>query len=295
MNFQKEPSYSIVMFAYNEADNISTSITSVFDAVDAGLSRFIVIANGCSDNTADVIARCKDDLKFKKLEVIELAIGDKCNAWNHYVHEVASTDDDCHFFVDADVSFSKHCFPKLAEKLYAVEPTPNAIAGLPLSGRNVHYYQSLVRERSCFFGNLYGLSKKYLAMIREQRFRLPRGLNWIDSFLTKAANTDIGFGAQNLPGRVTFLEDNGFFVDSLSPLRLSDISLYKNRIARYELGKIQEFYLDALPVQDWPENMHKINQDIAKNFKIKSGHLSWLKRVLVARRLHRLINNHHDS
>jgi len=152
----------------------------------------------------------------------------------------------------------------------------------------------LVEERSCFFGNLYGASQAYMQMIRTKNFYLPIGLNWIDSFLTKAANTDIQFLNYNLPKRVIFKRGVGFQFESLSPFNISDIKLYKNRIARYELGKIQELYLDSLNIESWPREMTEINLHILENFKEKTTHLSFIKRMLVKQRLIKLLSKHFE-
>ena len=82
-----------------------------------------------------LIKEMKSSLLFDKLSITELVVGDKCNAWNYYMHELAD-DIDIHFFVDADVSFSACCFQKMASTLYSSQPETVAIAGLPLSGRN---------------------------------------------------------------------------------------------------------------------------------------------------------------
>ncbi|MFQ3237195.1 MAG: glycosyltransferase involved in cell wall biosynthesis, partial [Paraglaciecola sp.] len=105
--------YNIVMFAHNEEKNITKSIESVFANVDDNLNAFLIIANGCTDKTVSVIAKNKEILGFEKLKVVELTLGDKCNAWNHYVYSLAELVD-THFFVDADVKFSPLCFPKMA-------------------------------------------------------------------------------------------------------------------------------------------------------------------------------------
>ena len=106
--------YNIVMFAYNEAHNIANSIRSIHTSVGKHLGQFFVIANGCTDNTAAVAEKIKRDLDFTQMHVIDIAIGDKCNAWNTYIHEY-SGDYALHFFVDADVIFSENVF----EQLYA--------------------------------------------------------------------------------------------------------------------------------------------------------------------------------
>lgn len=279
--------YNICMFACNEEENIRQSIGSVREQCSEQLNRFYVIANGCSDNTAEVAKAIGAD-GFEKLEVIEIALGDKCNAWNHYMHQVPGGAD-VHFFVDADVYFSENCFDKMAEKLTHMPEETVAVAGMPLSGRNREFYASLVTERSCFFGNLYGLKVSFIERVRALPFHLPVGLNWIDSFLTKAVNTDLSFSTTNLPNRVCYVEGVGYRFDKLSPLSWSAIKLYINRIARYELGKIQEKYLDEIPVEQWPLQMTEINEQIFKNFKADSKGLSFLMRRLVFKRLCKLL------
>lgn len=284
-----QASYNIVMFAYNEANNLANSVTAVANNCDENLNKFYLVANGCTDNTVDVAEGLKQQLNFDKMEVINIELGDKCNAWNHYVHDVADEDTLCHFFVDADVVFSQQCFPLLLEQIAQANDSCHIIAGMPLSGRNLEFYQSLVTERFCFFGNLYGMHQRYLKLVREKKFKLPIGLNWIDSFLTKAANTDIQFIPRNLPDRVIHLDGVGFHFDSLSPFKWDDIKLYKNRIARYELGKIQETYLDEIDSNNWPLTMHGINLSILESFEEKTQGLGLVKKYLVKKRLGRLI------
>lgn len=281
--------YNIIMFAYNEQNNISNSLTSVYENKSTSLKHVYLIANGCSDNTVERAEQLKQELNFTELNIISLELGDKCNAWNHYMHKLAN-EVDCHFFIDADVNFSDNCFEQMHSKLIATEISTVAIAGLPLSGRNIEFYKSLVIERACFFGNLYGLKHSFVERIRETNFYLPIGLNWIDSFLTKAVNTDIQFFNYNLPNRVTYIDNVGYQFDSLSPFNIDDIKLYFNRIARYELGKLQETYLDTLDVANWPREMKGINQKIDDNFKQKTNKLSPFKRFLVRKRLTKLLN-----
>jgi len=281
--------YNIVMFAYNEQDNIEASITSIFNNVNAQLNCFYLIANGCSDDTVAIANRVKEKLGFSRLNVVEIELGDKCNAWNTYLHELAD-DVDVHFFTDADVQFSSHCFEQMAEKLVNTGDSTVVIAGMPLTGRNIDFYRSLVIERACFFGNLYGMKHAFVERIRETPFRLPVGLNWIDSFLTKAANTDLKFTDFNLPDRTTWIEGVGYDFEKLSVFKRSDIKLYINRIARYELGKIQEVFLDALPCEQWPADMMDINRKIDADFDSLTSHLGFIKKSLVRKRLTKILS-----
>ncbi len=280
--------YNVVMFAYNEAGNIENSITSVFNNTDEELGVFHIIANGCTDNTVEVVSKVKSALKFDKLQLTEIALGDKCNAWNEYIQRIAEYAD-THFFVDADVNFSSNSFKILHSKLAESTIETEAIAGMPLSGRNIDYYRSLVVERSCFFGNLYGLKHSFIDRCRTQHFRLPVGLNWIDSFLTKAVNTELTFDGVDRKNKVTYVSDVGYYFDSISPFVVSDLKLYINRIARYELGKLQEIKLDAINVEQWPSDLVSINQELDREFSVLTSHLSFVKRFLVRRRLTKLL------
>jgi glycosyltransferase involved in cell wall biosynthesis len=279
------------MFAYNEQNNISDSLKSVYNNKNASLRYVYLIANGCTDKTAECAEQLKADLNFTELNIISITLGDKCNAWNHYIHHLAD-EVDCHFFIDADVNFSDNCFELMHNKLINSKNGEVAIAGLPISGRNIDFYRSLVMERACFFGNLYGLKHNFIQSIREAHFHLPIGLNWIDSFLTKAVNTNLTFGTENLPNRVTYLEGSGYYFDSLSIFSRSDIKLYIDRIARYELGKVQESYLDKLSREDWPESMHSINHLIKENFVKDTAGLGFIKKHLVKNRLAKLFKKY---
>ena len=89
--------YNITMFAYNESENIQASIKSVGRNADSDLGTFHLIANGCTDDTVAKAQEMKSSLLFDKLSITELVVGDKCNAWNYYMHELAD-DIDIHFF-----------------------------------------------------------------------------------------------------------------------------------------------------------------------------------------------------
>jgi len=281
--------YNIVMFAYNEEANIRKSIESVYKNADENLNRFLILANGCTDGTVRVASEYKKTHCFDKLDIVEIEIGDKCNAWNTYVHDL-SDEVDTHFFCDSDINFSDNCFTQMDQKLSASASETMVIAGMPLSGRNLEFYRSLVIERACFFGNLYGMRNAFIHRIKEDSFRLPVGLNWIDSFLTKAVNTDLQFFDYNLPNRTTWIEGVGYQFDSLSITKKSDINLYINRIARYELGKLQEVILDSTPVKEWPRDLKEVNQTIWKEFDKRSSHLGMIKKYLVKKRLRKLMN-----
>jgi len=262
-------SYAVVMFAHNEERDIANSIRSVLDNVDDRMSNLYVIANGCTDSTVSITQTIQMKETTRKITVIDLELGDKCNAWNYYTSEIAS-DETVHFFVDADVGFTKNAFPIMFDTLQN-EDAANAVAGFPFSGRNIEYYRSLVTEKSCLFGNCYGLKLRFIKLLREKNQKLPIGLSWIDSAITKLVNSDVGNQYKSFPGRVTYNAQAGYTFRSLSPFKWHDVKLYFNRIARYQLGKLQERFLDELEFSEWPDNLIGINNKVRKG--IKEGRL----------------------
>jgi glycosyltransferase involved in cell wall biosynthesis len=251
--------YSVVTFAYNEEQTIGNTIASILSNCDHRLSKLTIVANGCTDRTVEV---AKQSLKNTETDfsVIELSLGDKCNAWNQYVYH-HMPEADVHFFVDSDVTFTKNAFPLLVEQLLKSNGK-NAVAGLPLTGRNIEQYAELTTRYSCLFGGLYGLTDDFVRRIVSNKTCLPVGLSWIDAQITKMVNDNLAPKKDDYQHRVTFVEGVGYEFESLKPWKLDDIRLYINRICRYKTGQLQEPYLDALSYSEWPATMVEINRDI---------------------------------
>jgi glycosyltransferase involved in cell wall biosynthesis len=255
-------SYSVVTFAYNEENTIGGTIRSILANCDQRIKKFTVVANGCTDRTVEI---AKASLEGAKIpwEVVELALGDKCNAWNQYTY-LHLPEADVHFFVDSDVTFTDKAFPRLFDQLVDAAHK-NAVTGLPQTGRNLRHYLKLATQYSCLFGNLYGLNNEFLQRLVGKKIRLPVGLSWIDAQITKLVNDNLEYNKDDYKHRVTFVEGAGYRFESLKPWRPNDIRLYINRICRYKTGQLQEPYLDALPFTEWPQTMDSINRDILRN------------------------------
>lgn len=253
--------YSIVTFAYNEADSIADAISSIIKNSDDRLTKVTVIANGCTDDTAKI---AEEALKIcpAPYSVINLEIGDKCNAWVKYIYNYLPTAD-VHFFVDSDVTFTDKAFPILFDHLIN-SSGKNAVTGLPQTGRNLLSHIELATQHSCLFGNLYGLTNEFIRRLVEKNIRLPVGLSWIDAQITKLVNDNLEYKKDDYQHRVTFVEGVGYEFESLKLWSPHDIKLYVNRICRYKTGQLQEPYLDALPFTEWPETMDSINQEILR-------------------------------
>jgi glycosyltransferase involved in cell wall biosynthesis len=273
-------SYNVVMFAHNEEKKVQTSIKSILSNVDVNLAKFYVIANGCTDKTEAII---NDISKVNdKVVLISLTIGDKCNAWNTYIHEIA-TDVDMHFFVDADVSFTEQVFAKMANTLFNSKEAI-AIAGLPFSGRHKEFYRGLVIDGVCLFGNCYGIRQEFIHLAREKKFKLPIGLGWIDSIITKAINCNITNQYKTVDNRITHDLSCGYTFESLKFYNLDDIKLYISRISRYTVGKLQEQELNKLEFSEYPSTLSNINQKILNDIQAKKSKVPfYLKKTIIKR------------
>ncbi|MFQ3190353.1 MAG: glycosyltransferase involved in cell wall biosynthesis [Paraglaciecola sp.] len=275
--------YTIVMFAHNEEKNIGRSIKSVLDSADGYLNKLYVIANGCTDNTCSEVQKIQLTRSNDQLALVELQLGDKCNAWNQYVHHIAD-ESPIHFFVDADVQFVVGSFGRLSQHL-ANDAEANAAAGLPFSGRNQQQYLDMVKQGRCLFGNCYALKLEFIEKIRRKSFYLPIGLGWIDSAITKIVNRDL----QDIPnpkeGRIVYDLESGYRFDSLSLFSKADRQLYINRIVRYRLGKYQEKYLEKGSFLTWPRILDEINSAILNDIQCNAKWFNILDRYFVAKRI----------
>ncbi|RCS46355.1 glycosyltransferase [Bremerella cremea] len=101
--------FSVVIPAYNEAAVIVRCLKSVREANCGELPQVIVVANNCSDDTAQ---RARD--YDPSVVVIETPIGSKTHAMN-LADEVAT----CfpRFYMDADITLEKNGLPKLCKEL----------------------------------------------------------------------------------------------------------------------------------------------------------------------------------
>ena len=123
---------SIAIFAHNEERTIRRCIDSVLTS--SGYferMRVFVLANGCTDRTVDTVRDITNSAPIVRL--VDIPLGDKCNAWNIYVHELAPCDTDIFFFMDGDCWCPANTLESMACEV-AHHPHASAIAGVPLSG-----------------------------------------------------------------------------------------------------------------------------------------------------------------
>jgi len=108
----------IGILAYNEEDCILDTLTSLKGQSIFSLEKnhytVAIIPNGCTDNTVQVcekyFAEWRLELAGKnhiQLEVVELKLGDKANAWNVLIHQHCSMGNDFVVLLDADIKIEQ--------------------------------------------------------------------------------------------------------------------------------------------------------------------------------------------
>src|SRR5262249_11898295 len=100
------------LLAHNEAPRIGKTLQSLFaqDVFQGFATEIVIVANGCTDETARVARRSLADHHAawsarRTARVEELAVAGKANAWNHFVHELSSPRASVLVLMDADITF----------------------------------------------------------------------------------------------------------------------------------------------------------------------------------------------
>ena len=191
----------------------------------------------------DAVAR-----EHPNVALISIELGDKANAWNLYVHEIAG-DAEAYFFVDGDVRVRPGSLLRLRDAL-AVNPDANAAAALPASGRNLDSFRrDLIREHG-LAGNLYALSAPFVAKIRHAGIRLPVGLVGEDSLVGALAKWNLDSEMHWNNARIVCAEAAEFAFESLSPFNPRDWHTYWRRLIRYKIRAYQNQLIRELLRRD---------------------------------------------
>jgi len=129
---------SIGIVARNEEAGIGETLKSLFaQSIFAELERrgwaceIICLANGCTDRTAEVVAKIFEANKgwhaygdAFSARVVELRESGKINAWNQFVHAFSARDAETLFLLDADILI--HCPETLWNMWLVLESDPQA-------------------------------------------------------------------------------------------------------------------------------------------------------------------------
>jgi len=105
-----DPQLSIGVLAHNEAPRIGKTLETLFtqDLFERFVTEVVVVANGCTDETALIARRSLADHRSVwsdngSARVEELVVAGKANAWNQFVHQLSSPSASILILMDADI------------------------------------------------------------------------------------------------------------------------------------------------------------------------------------------------
>lgn len=228
--------YPVGVFAHNDADKIIACLDSL-QAASARLSLSIqVLINGSTDETLE---RVKHYARTHPgVHPVLIALGDKSNAWNVFVHEVAR-EAETHFFVDGDVEVQPDSLEELLRQLEA-HPEAYAASGVPEDcGWSARHQRELMLKQGGIAGNLYALSGTFLRLIRDRKVYLPVGHIGEDSLLGSLAYRDLDPRQEWDMRRIVVCERARFRYEPLAWWRPRDLRLEWRRMIRYGVRHCQ--------------------------------------------------------
>lgn len=232
----------VAVFAHNEALQIVACLESLAKASAAHRVQVYVLANGCTDCTEAVV---RDFARTHRwVTLISLAMGDKANAWNAFVHDIAPRAETC-FFVDGDVRVEPGSFDALYSTLQEA-PGANASAAVPSAGRSRMHLERLVCEDRLVLGNLYALRGDFVWQAKQAGARLPIGYIGEDGLVTSLAKWNLDPTGPFLGERVSPCPGARFVFRSLSLWLPRDWRTYWRRRVRYSLRHFQHELLVPL-------------------------------------------------
>ena len=223
-----------MVLAHNEERYIKACLDSIFTADPACSFEVFVMANGCSDRTEEIVreyARRRPEVKL-----VSLALGDKCNAWNVFIHETIPADcpgREVYFFMDGDARAVKGSFAAMARALRE-NSYAHAASAIPASGRNVARDREKAFVSHGLVANLYSLRGAFVQRLRERSVRIPLRLEGDDGLIGALIKWDLtpetnGFDLE----RIVVCGDAAFEFESISPTRPNDWRIYWKRAVRY--------------------------------------------------------------
>ena len=258
--------WPVMVLAHNEERHIAACLDSIFAADAAAPLAVYVMANGCSDRTEDIVREYAT--REPRVHLVSIALGDKCNAWNVFVHETVATQ--CagapiYFFMDGDARAVAGSFSAMERALRA-EPAANAVGAPPAAGRSMaHDRDELLRDRG-LVANLYALRGTFVERCRAVGVRIPLKLEGDDGLIGALVRWDLDPRQAMDARRIAPCADAGFLFESFSPRRAGDWRAYWKRMVRYGRRRYEFALLGprlrAGGIEAMPRDIREIYRDV---------------------------------
>jgi len=174
------------------------------------------------------------------VRVWSIAVGDKANAWNQYVHRLWIGAGQV-YFVDGYVSVLPDTFAILNRELGDSDDYVLAIAPMPRQGRSARALRRQMEAEGGIHGNLYGLKENTLRRLKAMPFRLPLGIYRTDPTIGAvfAHGMDPTLKEWDMRGRVRVCGQTSWETDRRTWWRVGTIGDQVKRMLRQAQGMLE--------------------------------------------------------
>lgn len=226
--------WPVMVLAYNEERHIAACLDSIFAADPGARFEVFVMANGCTDRTEAIVRDYA--LKRPAVHLVSIPLGDKCNAWNVFIHETVPErcpGSEIYFFMDGDATAVRGSFTAMAGALQ-MNPHAHAASAVPASGRNAARDRQEILEDHGLVANLYSLRGAFVERLRALAVRIPLKLEGDDGLIGALVKWDLSPDRQDFDQRrIVPCADASFAFEPVSPLRPANWTGYWKRAVRY--------------------------------------------------------------
>jgi len=222
-----------MVLAHNEEHHIKACLDSIFSADPGAPFEVYVMANGCTDGTEDAVERYR--LRDARVHLVSISLGDKCNAWNVFIHETVPREcpgQDIYFFMDGDAGATPGSFSAM-ERVMQREPQANAVGSPPASGRNMDRDRAELLADRGLVANLYALRGSFVERCRAAGVRIPLRLEGDDGLIGALVRWDLNPKQEMNAQLIAPCAEAGFTFESFSLSRPAHWRAYWKRMVRY--------------------------------------------------------------
>ncbi len=189
-------------------------------------------------NFCEHIDSIRGGKKGSVVRVWDIALGDKANAWNQYVH-VLWPAGKIVFFLDGYVRPDPDSLSFLEAGMQSA-PEALGATGIPRSGKSAIKLRKQMLEKGGIHGNMYCLSGETMANIKRKSFHLPLGIYRTDSILGAALKFNLDPANNEWdPARIQVNPDSGWDTKPKRWWRLSDIKSHMKRVFLQSRGDLE--------------------------------------------------------
>jgi len=226
--------WAVMVLAYNEEEEIEAALDSIFASEPAQRLEVYVMANGCTDRTEDIVRAYAK--KRPEVHLVSIRLGDKCNAWNVFIHETAAQvcpGREVYFFTCGDVRIVPGSLAALHRALRQ-EPYANGAAAPPGSGRNVQRDREAQMREHALVAGLYALRGTFVERMQQLGVRIPLNFEGDDALIGTLLQWDLAPADRPMDlRRIAPVADSAWVFESLTLTRLDHWQFYWKRAIRY--------------------------------------------------------------